>query len=226
MDDEVNMSEVFRIQYLNYKAKGWVDFYPLKLFTDKKSGPISYWCQYRKQRFTAKGTLHFGEGYADLITNEEEAGRLDIYPGTIRFVLLENRDSIEISEILWADPGSEFEVLEPAPIVDRIERIGYTDLCAYTIRHSSVLEEFSFGGTHTVDTGGRIWARIAVLMAERQPGEVVPVLFAPAEHVVRVVGCADLTSVKTMKNDGVNSFTFENFPVSVAAPDKIVDQVV
>src|SRR5260370_36567456 len=94
MDDEVNMSDVFRIQYLNYKAKGWVDFYPLKLFTDKKSGPISYRCQYRKQRFTAKGTLDFGEGYADLITNEEEAGRLDIYPGTIRFVLLENRDSI------------------------------------------------------------------------------------------------------------------------------------
>jgi hypothetical protein len=56
----------------------------------------------------------------------------------------------------------------------------YTDLCAYTIRHSSSLEEFSDGGSYTVDTGGRIWARIATLMAERQPGEVVPVLFAPA----------------------------------------------
>jgi hypothetical protein len=111
-------TDLFRIQYRNHEAEGWIDFYPLRLFTDKKSGPILYRCQKSKQRFIAKATLDFGEGYADLITDKEEAAKLNIYPGTARFFLEESRGSIKISEVRWADPGKKFVVLEPGPIVD------------------------------------------------------------------------------------------------------------
>jgi len=91
------------------------------------------------------------------------------------------------------------------------DRPQYTELCAYTLKHSSLFDEYAGGGTHTVDTKGRSWARIAELLADRGEGEIVPVLFAPAEHFARVTACADLVSVKTAKNDGANSFTFTNF---------------
>jgi len=87
----------------------------------------------------------------------------------------------------------------------------FTDLCAYTIKHSSSFDGYSDGGNHTIDTKGKSWARIAEIIAERKDREVVPVLFAPAERFVRVTACADLVSVKTQKNDGANSFTFTNF---------------
>jgi len=87
----------------------------------------------------------------------------------------------------------------------------FTKLCAYTLKHSSKFDSYASGGESTIDTKGRSWARIAELLADREEGEVVPVLFAPAEHFARVTGCADLVSVKTRKNDGANSFTFTNF---------------
>jgi hypothetical protein len=113
-------SSLFRVQYRNSLAKGWVDFYPLKLFTDEKPGPILYRCLFRKQSFIAKATLDFGEGYADLVTDRQEATRLDIYPGTLRFFLRRSRDGINVSEIQWADPGKKFENLEPPPIVNLV----------------------------------------------------------------------------------------------------------
>ena len=118
---ETRYTDLFRIQYRNRTAEGWIDFYPLRLFTDKKSGPILYRCQNYKQRYIAKGTLAFGENYVDVITDNEEAARLDIYPGTVRFFLEESRGSIKIAEIQWADPGRKFVVLEPAPIVDLVK---------------------------------------------------------------------------------------------------------
>jgi len=87
----------------------------------------------------------------------------------------------------------------------------FTELCAYTLKHSSFFDEYASRAAYTVDTKGRSWARIAKLLADREEGEVVPVLFAPAEHFARVTGCADLVSVKTKKVDGINSFTFTNF---------------
>jgi hypothetical protein len=114
------MGDVFRIQYRNWHAKGWIDFYPLQLFTDKDSREILYRCQFRKQRLIVKGALVSGEDYVDVITDKEEADKLDIYPGTARFFLKENRNSIKIAKIQWADPGGKFEILEPAPIVDLV----------------------------------------------------------------------------------------------------------
>jgi hypothetical protein len=80
-----------------------------------------------------------------------------------------------------------------------------------TLKHSSSFDEYAGDGTHTIDTKGKSWARIARALADRKDGEIVPVLFAPAERFVRVTACADLVSVRTQKNDGSNSFTFTNF---------------
>jgi hypothetical protein len=117
--------------------------------------------------------------------------------------------------------GFGLNAIKDPDIVDQLEdyaagnsaadRPRFTELCAYTLKHSSLFDEYASGGTHTIDTKGRSWARIAELLADREEGEVVPVLFAPAEHFARVTGCADLVSVKTRKNDGTNSFSFNNF---------------
>jgi HNH endonuclease len=112
---------VFSIEYKNYQAKGWIDFYPLQLFADRKSGPIRYRCQYFKQRLIAKATLVFKDDYVDLITDKAEAARLDIYAGTLRFFLRESRGSIKIAKIDWADPGKNFAFLGPAPIVKLVK---------------------------------------------------------------------------------------------------------
>ena len=108
------------------------------------------------------------------------------------------------------DPASIAELKSIASNAKAVQP-RYTDLCAYTIKHSDSFDDFAANGTHTVDTKGKSWATIANLLAERAPSEVVPVLFAPAEYSVNVVACADLLSVKTKKNNGVNSFTFTNF---------------
>jgi hypothetical protein len=114
-------TDLFRIRYRNPAATDWIDFFPLRLFADKISGPILYRCQYRKQRLIAKGTLVFGEDYVEVVTDNEEAVRLDIYPGTLRLFFKESRGSIKIAKIEWADPGRKFELLEPAPIVDLVK---------------------------------------------------------------------------------------------------------
>jgi hypothetical protein len=117
--------------------------------------------------------------------------------------------------------GFGLNAIKKQDIVDQLEgyassnfaadRPQFAELCAYTLKHSSLLDGYAGGGIHTIDTKGRSWARIAELLADRENGEVVPVLFAPAEHFARITGCADLVSVKTRKNDGTNSFTFTNF---------------
>jgi hypothetical protein len=85
----------------------------------------------------------------------------------------------------------------------------YTDLCAYTIRHSRALEEFNrSAGPHTIPTKQKAWTTIAHLVAEgRDEGKVVPVLFSPAEGTLNVVACADLVSVETGRH---NAFEFTN----------------
>jgi hypothetical protein len=105
-------------------------------------------------------------------------------------------------------------------IVDALERLAaarsprkaqFTDLCAYTLKHSSDLETFADGRDYTIETGGKPWARIAEILSAKEPEQTVAVLFAPAEHFAKVTACAELVRVKTLKSDGVNSFTFRNF---------------
>jgi HNH endonuclease len=87
----------------------------------------------------------------------------------------------------------------------------FTDLCAYTLKRSSDLETFADGREYTIKTGGKPWARIADILATKEPRVTVPVLFAPAERFAKITACAELLEVKTLKSDGVNSFTFANF---------------
>ena len=87
----------------------------------------------------------------------------------------------------------------------------FTNICAYTLKHSADLETYADGREHTILTGGKSWARIAQLLAKCKTGEIVPVLFAPAENFIYVTACAELLSVKTRKIDGINSFAFKNF---------------
>ena len=86
----------------------------------------------------------------------------------------------------------------------------YTDLCAYTIRHSRALEEFNrSAGPHPIPTKQKAWTTVARLVAEaRGKGKVVPVLFSTAEGTLNVVACADLVSVETGRH---NAFQFTNF---------------
>jgi hypothetical protein len=42
---EGRAAELFRVQYRNPTAEGWVDFYPVSLFVSKKSGSVLYRCQ-------------------------------------------------------------------------------------------------------------------------------------------------------------------------------------
>jgi HNH endonuclease len=86
----------------------------------------------------------------------------------------------------------------------------YTDLCAYTIRHSLALEDFSrSAGPRTVSTKQKAWTTIAQLVAEgRDEAKVVPVLFSTAEGTLNVVACADLLSVERGRH---NAFKFTNF---------------
>jgi hypothetical protein len=117
--------------------------------------------------------------------------------------------------------GFGLNAISDPDIVDQLEgyaaanagadRPRFTELCAYTLKHSSDLDKYGDGETHTIETKGRIWARFVKLLADRKEGEVIPVLFAPAEKFVRITGCADLVSVRTAKKDGINSFTFTNF---------------
>jgi HNH endonuclease len=109
------------------------------------------------------------------------------------------------------DPEIVEELEQYAASLPAAERGQFTDLCAYTIKHSSSFDKYSDGGNHTIGTKGKSWARIVEVLAERKDGEIVPVLFAPAERFIRVTACADLVSVTTQKNDGANSFTFTNF---------------
>ncbi|MGY0574198.1 HNH endonuclease [Bradyrhizobium sp. RDM12] len=113
-------AELFSVAYRNPTAEGWVDFYPVSLFASKKSGSVLYRCQHYGQRYIARATLNFGEDYVDVITDNQEAARLDIYPGTVRFFLGESAGSMTIAEVRWADPGKKFVHLEPAPAVDLV----------------------------------------------------------------------------------------------------------
>jgi hypothetical protein len=87
----------------------------------------------------------------------------------------------------------------------------FTDLCAYTLRHSSTLKTYTDGRTHTISTGGTSWARIADILSAKKPGQTVPLLFAPAEDFAEIEGCAELVWVKTVKREGTNEVTFTNF---------------
>jgi HNH endonuclease len=118
---EVRAADLFRVQYRNHAAEGWIDFYPLSMFASNKSGSVLYRCQNRGQRYIARATLDFGEDYVDVITDAEEAARLNIYPGTVRFFLKEFVSSIRITGAQWADPGRKFVDLEPAPTVDLVK---------------------------------------------------------------------------------------------------------
>jgi hypothetical protein len=74
-----------------------------------------------RAKYIARATLDFGEGYVDVITDGEEAARLDIYPGTVRFFLEESAGSIRIAGVQWADPSRKLVDLEPAPTVDLVK---------------------------------------------------------------------------------------------------------
>jgi hypothetical protein len=85
----------------------------------------------------------------------------------------------------------------------------YADYCVYTIRHSNVIKEFSLSeGPHAIYTKKKPWTGAKQMISDaRRQGNVVPLLFAPAEDTTNVVACADLLSVKTGRT---NSCTFEN----------------
>jgi hypothetical protein len=86
----------------------------------------------------------------------------------------------------------------------------YAEQCAYTIRHSLKLEEFSRSkGPHEINTKQKAWTSIARLISgEKLKGRTVAVLFAPAEETTWIVAAADLVSVQTRD---FNSFRFDNF---------------
>lgn len=161
-------------------------------------------------------------GVVTRLTKHSDGTSIVHYMGPVRF------ERIDVTGLPWfrklfRDQGSfgfGLNAIGDSKIVAELEGqiavkldmdAAYTDLCAYTLKHSSSFDEFAAGQSHTIDTKGRSWAKIASILADRRDGEIVPVLFAPAEHFGRVTASADLVAVKTMKNDSVNSFTFSNF---------------
>lgn len=88
--------------------------------------------------------------------------------------------------------------------------VTYAEQCAYTIRHSLKLEEFSRSqGPHEINTKQKAWTSIARLVGQEKPaGRTVAVLFARAEDTAEIVAVADLISVQTGDS---NSFRFDNF---------------
>jgi hypothetical protein len=77
------------------------------------------------------------------------------------------------------------DALEQFAATRGLRREQFTDLCAYTLRHSSTLKTYTDGRTYPIDTGGTSWARIADILSAKKPGQIVPVLFAPAEDSQR-----------------------------------------
>jgi hypothetical protein len=47
-------------------------------------------------------------------------------------------------------------------------------------------------GTHIIDTRGTSWARIADILSAKNPGQTLPLLFAPAEAFAEITACAEL----------------------------------
>jgi hypothetical protein len=104
------------------------------------------------------------------------------------------------------------DALEQFAATRGLHKARFTDLCAYTIRHSSTLKTYADGRPHTIDTGSTSWARFADILSSKKPGQAVPLLFAPAEDFsAEITGCAELQQVKTAKRDQTNEVTFTNF---------------
>jgi hypothetical protein len=161
--------------------------------------------------------------FLSIRTVEREVDRDQIWKPQASGIAINNRAAKELKR-RWSQLEKPTDLRAATPTSASLGRLGegrsrkpgtldrpvaYTNLCAYTIRHSLALEEFGrSAGPHRIPSKQKAWTTVARLIAEgRREGKIVPVVFAPAEGTLNIVACGNLLSVETGRR---NAFTFAN----------------
>lgn len=116
------MPKLFEIHWKNPEAGGATDMIPAELFSHNgKIERVTHRMRWPNgQRYAVLCSINVRGSAADIFYSQSEADRIDIWPGTAR-ILFETDERKAIKEVQWADPGEEFQILNPAPSTALIE---------------------------------------------------------------------------------------------------------